>query len=207
MSIKWLQSYKIELDEIKNNVFLKTCIIGGKTTTDNGALLLANALTVNRSMDHLTLYWSSTCPDSTLKKIRKYVKMSTLEQLILKINMPSATASAPRANKWPLPPAAKERAKEWLQCVEVGGKELIQSLEDSQLFQKLFLKCDFTTQRYFESDSLQVQVRQSYDALTAAAEALNDARRSLIKQVFTRRKELPPIKIDIYLTSKQTFHK
>ena len=90
--------------------------------------------------------------------------------------------------------------------MEVGGKKLIQSLEDSQLFQKLFLKHDFTTQRYFESDSLQVQVRQSYGALKAAAEALNNARRSMIKQVFTRQKELPPIKIYIYLTSKQTFH-
>ena len=190
---------------LKTNNTLKTCIIGGKTTTDDGALLLAKALTVNSSMEYLELYWSSTRPDSTLKKIGKYVKMSTLEQLILEINMPSATASVPRANKWPFLPAAKERAEEWLQCVEVGGKELIYSLQDSQLFQKLFLKCDFTTQRYFESDSLQVQVRQSYDTLTAEAEALNDARRSAWRRV--RRKELPPIKIDIYLTSKQTFHK
>ena len=192
---------------LKTNNTLKTCIIGGKTTTDDGALLLAAALTANRSMEYLKLYWSSTHPDSTLKEIGECVRMSTLKQLILEINMPSATASVPRANKWPLPPAAKERAKEWLQCVEVGGKELIQSLEDSQLFQKLFLKHDFTTQWYFESDSLQEQVRQSYDTLIAAAEALNDARRSAWKRVLTRRKELPPIKIDIYLTSKQTFHK
>ena len=97
---------------LKTNNTLKTCIIGGKTTTDDGALLLAEALTANSSIIQLELYWSSKHPDSTLKKIGKYVRMSTLEQLILKINMPSATASAPRANKWPLPLAAKQRATE-----------------------------------------------------------------------------------------------
>ena len=30
-------------------------------------------------------------------------------------------------------PVAEERVKEWLQCVEVGGKELVQSLENSHL--------------------------------------------------------------------------
>ena len=37
-------------------------------------------------------------------------------------------------------PVTEERAKEWLQCVEVGGKELIQSLVDSHLkYLRLFL--------------------------------------------------------------------
>ena len=153
------------------------------TTTDDGALLLAAALTANRSMEYLKLYWSSTHPDSTLKEIGECVRMSTLKQLILEINMPSATASVPRANKY----AASGK----------GESKGVATLEDSQLFQKLFLKHDFTTQWYFESDSLQEQVRQSYDTLIAAAEALNDARRSAWK--LTRRKELPPIKIVSYI--------
>ena len=54
-------------------------------------------------------------------------------------------------------PVAEERAKEWLQCVEVGGKELVQSLEDSHL-RKLYLALDqshqlqlyYTTSLYFK---------------------------------------------------------
>ena len=41
---------------------------------------------------------------------------------MLVMNMPSGEA-----------PVTEERAKEWLQCAEVGGKELVQSLEDSHL--------------------------------------------------------------------------
>ena len=48
---------------------LKTLLIGEETITDEGALSLAAAFTANRSIERLWLYWSSTHPDSTLKKI------------------------------------------------------------------------------------------------------------------------------------------
>ena len=59
-------------------------------------------------MVYLELYWSSTHPDSTLKKIGECVSKSTLRRLFLVVNIPL--------------PVTEERAKEWLQCVEVGGK-------------------------------------------------------------------------------------
>ena len=62
------------------------------TTTDEGVLSLAAALTANSSMEYLTLYWSSTHPDSTLKKIGECVSKSTLRELDLVINMPSGEA-------------------------------------------------------------------------------------------------------------------
>ena len=34
-----------------------------------------------------------------------------------------------------------EQVKEWLQCVEVGGKELIQPLEDSELQEVTLMFC------------------------------------------------------------------
>ena len=98
---------------------------------------LAAALTANSSMEYLTLYWSSTHPDSTLKKIGECVSKSTLRELDLVVNMPSGE-----------PPLAEERAKEWLQCVVVGGKELVQFQINSHL-QSINLKLNHKTQLYF----------------------------------------------------------
>ena len=89
---------------LQTNNTLKTCIIGGKTTTDEGALSLAAALTANSSMEYLKLYWSSTHPDSTLKKIGEYLRTSMLNRLELVMNMPRSGGA----------PLAEERAKEWL---------------------------------------------------------------------------------------------
>ena len=135
-----------------------TLKIGGETTTDEGALLLAAALTAKSSMKHFELTWSSTHPDSTLKKIGECVKKSTLIILELVMN---------------IPPVAKQRAKEWLQCVEVGGKELIQSLEDSHL-QMLNLDFCYTTYSKLHQHK---KIMQSRQALNATAETVNRARR------------------------------
>ena len=94
--------------------------------TDKGVLSLSSAIR-NRSMECLKLDWSSAHPDSTLKEIGESAKRSKLKKLSLKIRL--------------IPPsyaATVEKANEWLQCVEVGGKNLIQSQEDSQL-QTLYL--------------------------------------------------------------------
>ena len=48
---------------LQRNNTLKTLFIGGETTTDEGALSLAAALTANSSMEYLRLIWSSTHPD------------------------------------------------------------------------------------------------------------------------------------------------
>ena len=150
---------------LRTNNTLRILNIGGDTKiTDKGALSLAAALTANSSMEYLKLIWSSTHPDSTLKNIGECVSKNTLRELKLIIDMPSGEA-----------PVAEERAKEWLQCVEVGGKKLIQSLEDSHL-QKLYLALLFTTRSYFKEHHSH-QLDQSRQALRATAATVNTARR------------------------------
>ena len=158
---------------LQTNNTLKTLIIGGETITDEGALSLAAALTANSSMVHLRLYWSTTHPDSTLKKIGECVSKSTLRELHLVMIMPSGET-----------PVAEERAKEWLQCVEVGGKELVESLEDSHL-QELCLVLHHTMYLCFKIIHSH-QLEQSCQALKATAAKVNMAR---------RQKELPKITV------------
>ena len=88
------------------------------------------------------MYWSSTHPDSTLKNIGECVSKSTLRKLHLEMNMPASGEA----------PVTEERPKEWLQCVEVGGKELIQSLVDSHL-EDLYLFLYYKTHSYSRSRS------------------------------------------------------
>ena len=146
------------------NNTLKSLSIGQEAIKDEGALSLAAALTANSSMEHLRLYWSSTHPDSTLKKIGECVKKSTLRTLELVIIMPSGEA-----------PVTEERAKEWLQCVEVGGKKLIHSLEDSH-FELLNLMFYRLTRLYFYRHHSH-QLDQSRQALEETAATVNMARR------------------------------
>ena len=72
-------------------------------------------------------------------------------------------------------PVTEERAKEWLQCVEVGGKELIQSLVDSHL-EQLFLIPEYKTHSYFEKHYTH-QLDQSRQALKTTAATVNTTRR------------------------------
>ena len=146
---------------LQTNSTLRTLFIRGDTTTDGGALSLAAALTANSSIEHLWLSWSSTNPDSTLKKIGECVRKSTLKKQHLEMIIPSGEA-----------PVAEERAKEWLHCVEVGGKELVQSLEDSHL-KELYLVFDYRIRLYFNKH----QLEQSRQALKEEAATVNMARR------------------------------
>ena len=150
---------------LRTNNTLKILSIGKETATDEGALSLAAALTANSSMEYLYLYWSSTHPDSTLKNIGECVSKSTLRKLQLVVNMPASGEA----------PVTEERAKEWLQCVEVGGKELIQSLVDSHLE---YLNCmlNYVTRSYFEKHHLH-QLDQSHQAFKTTAAIVNSTRR------------------------------
>ena len=97
---------------LRTNNTLKKLAIGGETATDEGALSLAADLTAKSSMERLELYWSSTHPDSTLKNIGECVSKSTLRKLHLEMRMPASREA----------PLTEERAKEWLQCVEVVSR-------------------------------------------------------------------------------------
>ena len=141
--------------------------------TDKGVLSLSSAIK-NRSMECLKLDWSSAYPDNALKEIRESAKRSKLKQLSLKIQL--------------IPPshaATVEKANEWLQCVEVGGKNLIQSQEDSQL-QTLYLgtHCNMS-----ESD-IRLYLVQVRRALKATAATVNTARQE---------KGLPHIRFTIFM--------
>ena len=140
---------------LRTNNTLESLMIGGRSTTDEGALSLAAALTANTSMEYLRLYLSFIHLD---KRIGEFICKSTLKNLCLEMIMPSNEAP--------------ERVKEWLQCVEVGGKELVQSLENSHL-QTLDLLLDFTTRPYFKEH----QLDQSRQVLDATAATVNTARR------------------------------
>ena len=147
---------------LSTNNTLKKLSIGGETATDEGALSLAAALTANSSMEYLDMYWSSTHPESKLKNIGECVSKSTLSKLRLVMNMPASGEA----------PGTEERAKEWLQCVEVGGKEFIQSLMDSNIEDlNLFLSSD--TCSYFK----RAPVDQSCQALKTTADTVNTTRR------------------------------
>ena len=156
---------------LRTNSTLKKVVIGGETATDEGALSLAAALTANSSMEYLMLHWSSTHPDRTLKNIGECVCKSTLRILHLEMNMPASGEA----------PVTEERAKEWLQCVEVGGKELIQSLVDSHL-EDLYLILYYDTRSSCEE-------HQSHQALETTAATVNTKR---------RQKRLPDINMRIY---------
>ena len=126
---------------LRSKNILKKLLIGGETATDKGALSVAAALTANssKSMEYLELYWSSTHPGSTLRNIGECVSKSTLRILRLEISMPVLVEA----------PVTEERAKEWLQFVELGGKELILSLENSRL-ENLHLMLYYETHSYFK---------------------------------------------------------
>ena len=162
---------------LRTNNNLKNLEIG-REITDEGALSLAAALTANSSMEYLGLYWSSTHPDSTLKNIGECVSKSTLRKLRLEMNMPVSGEA----------PVTEERAKEWLQCVEVGGKELIQSLVDSHLEDLYLFLADYDKRSYFKEHHSH-QLDQSRQALKTTAATVNTTR---------RQKELPEIITRIY---------
>ena len=156
---------------LRTNNTLKELVIGGETATDEGALSLAAALTTNSSMEYLYLDWSSTHPDSTLKNIGECVNKNTLRTLHLEMSMPASGEA----------PVTEERAKEWLQCVEMGGKELIQSLVDSNL-EDLDLILYYDTHSYLEKN----QLDQSRQALETTAATVNTTRREKgLPQIYT----------------------
>ena len=129
--------------------------------TDKAALSLAAALTTNTSMKYIRMWWSSTHPDTTLKKVAEYVRKSTLRKLALYMIRPFGE-----------PRMSVEEVIEWLQQVAVGGKEFFLSLEDSHAHLESF-SLELVI---FESSvrDLQSQVRMSLDG---AATSVNMTRK------------------------------
>ena len=126
-------------ESLQRNTTLKVLHVGTRLSkeflritgfTDTGVLSLARGVAANTSIEHLSIQWYSTDPDSTLKRMGEIVKKSNLRTLVLYIGMciPAPAASV-HTQKWP-----KNEVKEmWYHSADVGGKELIMSQEDSHL--------------------------------------------------------------------------
>ena len=91
--------------------------------TDQEVLLLSSAIS-HCSLERLTLDWSCTDPGNTLKEIGESVRRSKLRELLLFIRCSSSQSQEQLDMK---------KAREWVECVEIGGKDLIQSQESSLL--------------------------------------------------------------------------
>ena len=127
----------------KNNT-LKVLLVGTKRYkdtkpvagfTDTGMLSLARGIATNTSIEHLSIRWFSTDPENTLKMMAESVKNSSLKTLALYIGMcilqlDEAPAVGVQVQKVAVSP---EKVIKWYHGIEVGGKELILSLEDSHL--------------------------------------------------------------------------
>ena len=134
------------------------------TATDKVVLSpLAAALTTNTSIENLT--WSSTHPDTTLKKMAECIKKSNLRELKLNI----VTRPQPLGE----PHASLEEAREWYRRVEVEGKEFILSLEDSRLESFVLL----THYNLHISSSIQDLQSQIHTSLEGAATLVNSKRK------------------------------
>ena len=132
------------------------------SATDKAALSLATALTTNTSMEYMKLSWTSAHPDTTLKTMAERVKKSNLRELQLKILIPQRSAGKPQVSM--------EEVRQWLKYLEVGGKELILSLEDSRLesFSLKHYNFDYSVR------GLKSQIRMS---LEEAAKSVNTKRK------------------------------
>ena len=113
-----------------NNTLKSLSFLSDSTATDKAALSLATTLTTNTSLEKMSIGWMSAHPDTTLKKMSGCIKKSTLRELKLEIVTPQPLCK---------PQVSLEEKREWYQCVEVGGKELILSLEDSRLLESFWL--------------------------------------------------------------------
>ena len=102
-----------------SNSTIKTLYVGSDSVTDMGLVPLLEVLPRQHSLEELTLVWSLSHPDESLKKIGECVGRSTLKQLGLWSYSPSLQS--------------EEAVKEWIQSVVVGGNSLIRSLECSQV--------------------------------------------------------------------------
>ena len=134
---------------------MESLVVSGNYMTDEGALSLVTALTRpdrSDSMSYLFLSWSSAHPDSTLKKIGEFFNSNMLTQLDLEIKMPEATQ------------ASDETAIEWLRCLELGVKELLQLPLKDRSYGHLHVHLDSKSEKAIQ-DRFKVNYEQMIGSL------------------------------------------
>ena len=130
---------------LKKNCTLKTIV--PVSVTDEGVESLAAALTLNTSLEILELHWSSAHPNITMEKLGVCISTNSVLR-VLQLDIYNKT---------------QMKVAKYQQLVEVGGKKLVQSLENNCL-QTLVLKLDCSY-----ADGI-------HQALNAAAATVNSAR-------------------------------
>ena len=137
---------------LTTNNTLKVLTLGDKffpKATDEGLMPFLEGLQKHKSLESLSIFWSSTHPDQALKKIGESVAKSSLKQLNTKIVSPQLQT--------------EETIKDWAQSVQVGATDLIQSLECHQLQRlSLNIRCTFS-----------VAIRILYQVMNPVLDALN----------------------------------
>ena len=86
--------------------------VGGDTTTDAAVLSLVDTLKTNTSLKDMTLHWSSTHPDYTLKLMAEIFKDIKLKTIYLYIMLHNALT------------VSLEEVEEWLQHIKVEERNL-----------------------------------------------------------------------------------
>ena len=111
---------------LSTNSTLKVLALGSElanqNATDEVLVPFLEGLQNNHSLESLTITWSSTYPDQSLKKMGQSVAKSLLKQLQMIIEFPA----------W-LQEKDLKTIKDWVQSVQVGATDLIQSLECHQI--------------------------------------------------------------------------
>ena len=146
-----------------NNFLNSLMFYLGGTATDKAALSLTAALTTNNSMEYMGIGWTSTHPDTTLRKMAECIKKSTLRELKLNIVTPQPLGETR---------VSLEEAREWYRHVEVGEKEFILSLEDSHL--ENFSLTHYSSNLMSSVHNLKLQICMS---LKEAAASVNSKRK------------------------------
>ena len=159
----------------RNTTLKKLWAGGGSLTRDNEIVLLSEALTANCSLEYLRLYWSSARPDNVFRMIGQNARNSQLKTLFLHVAIHTSKGEV----------LTKERAKEWLEYLEVGGKELVQSLEDSRV-DSFHLLLHHNTENCLQS---YLSINPCRQAIEATVLSINSTR---------TQKGLPDIQLDIF---------
>ena len=148
---------------LRVNNSLESLDVGGDTITDAAVLSLVDALKTNTSLTDMSLQWSSTHPDYTLKLMAEIFKDIMLNTISLYIMVHDA-----------LTVSSEEEVVEWIQRVEVGAKELILSLEDNCHLE--LLRLELFSNCFLESSSLSAVRLQTRISLKTAVASVNSVR-------------------------------
>lgn len=146
-----------------NNTLKSVSIEGASNVSDKDVLVLAKAIARNATMEFLWLAWSSTQPSNILPKLGRSLRKSALREIVLHVHIP------------PLSEVTQAVTDEWALQFKVGGKKLLQSLEDSRLMELRFAYA-FPVNISLFPLSFADMFKQATKALTVTAALVNFAR-------------------------------